>query len=350
MTSRIQRNQQFLTDLFAGPFRGHAIIVNPAPVECPLGDFLLSDRPVREWLPTVVAKYEAHLAQLMKFEDDSVPYVNLNTHTGVFASGFGCKMVRFEGSNAAALHCVKNAAEADRLPARRWVDVPQLVRYFEMAELAQRELGPDVPVSVPDIQSPFDIAALVWDKEDLFAAMIETPAAVKTLVAKCHQLLKGFLQEFQRRFPAGNFIHCPNAWAPQRLGCSLSEDEAGSLSQEMFEEFCLPSLIDLSETFGGLFMHCCARADHQYANFRKIPNLRGLNRVFQYPPGPRPAVECFSGHTVLVEAWMTRAQFDELLDLAQPTTRYLLNLAFEDDETTRPLYDHLRTRCPRKEP
>ncbi len=349
MTERILRNQQLLSDLFDGPFRGHALIVNPAPVECPLGDFLMSDRPVRHWLPWVVASYQARVAQLARFDDDSVPYVNLCTHTGLFASGFGCEVVKFEGSNAAALPCVSNAAEADQLPAPTWADVPLLIRYWELAELAQRELGPAVPVSVPDIQSPFDIAALIWNKEDLFAALIETPDAVHQLVAKCHRLLKGFLLEFQRRFPTGNLIHCPNAWAPQRLGCSLSEDEAGSLSVAMFEEFCLPGLRDLSETFGGLFMHCCANADHQYASFRKIPNLRGLNRVFQYPPGPRAAVECFSGQTVLVEAWMSPAQFHELLDLAQPDTRYLLNLNFDTYETTRPFYDQLRARCPRKE-
>lgn len=96
----------------------------------------------------------------------------------------------------------------------------------------------------------------------------------------------------------------------------------------MFEEFCLPSLIELSQTFGGMFMHCCANADHQYRSFQKIPNLRGLNRVFQYPPGPGPAIRAFAGRTVLVDAWMGEAQFTELLDLAQPASRYLFNLSF----------------------
>ena len=32
MDSRILRNQRYLADLFAGPFRGHALIVDPEPI------------------------------------------------------------------------------------------------------------------------------------------------------------------------------------------------------------------------------------------------------------------------------------------------------------------------------
>ncbi len=74
------------------------------------------------------------------------------------------------------------------------------------------------------------------------------------------------------------------------------------MSVAALEEFCPPSLIDLSKTFGGLFVHRCATADHQYASFRKIPHLRRGNRGFQ-AAGPRPAVESFSGQTVLMVAW-----------------------------------------------
>ena len=145
-----------------------------------------------------------------------------------------------------------------------------------------------------------DIAALVWNKQDMYTAIYDDPDAVKRLVAKCHRLLKAFLVEFGRSFGEVNYCHCPYAWAPPELGCWLSEDEAGAMSVAMFDDFCLPTLVDLSESFGGLFVHCCATADHQYGSFLRIPNLRGLNRVFQ-SPGPRPAVDAFAGRTVLMK-------------------------------------------------
>ena len=209
------------------------------------------------------------------------------------------------------------------------------------------ELGPEAPIGVPDIQSPFDIAAIVWNKEDLFPSLIEAPEAVEGLVHKCFRLLTDFLQTFRREIGEVNFCHCPYAWAPPELGCWLSEDEAGSMNVGMFERFCLPTLNALSDTFGGLFMHCCATADHQYGSFGKIRNLRGLNRVFQ-KPGAKPAIDAFSGRTVLVQAWMDEAALNALLEMAHPDTRFLFNLSVEKPEQAVPLVERLRKRCPRQ--
>ena len=120
----------------------------------------------------------------------------------------------------------------------------------------------------------------------------------------------------------------------------LSEDEAGAMSVPMFEEFCLPSLIALSETFGGLSMHCCATADHQYANFR------ALQRLFQ-EPGARPAIETFSGDTVIVIAGYGEEAVHEMLDLALPDTRFLVNMPAQPLDDARRTYERLRERCPR---
>jgi hypothetical protein len=346
VTALEQRSRQFLTNLFAGPFPGHGIIMDPehVPFGSP-GDFSCSDRPLTEWRDWMLRGYEARVQWLEALDDDSVPCVRMNTGTQIFASAFGCRVQVPTDSPAFALPAVETAAEADAL-AEPGLDAPPLARYFELAETVRERLGDDAPVSVPDIQSPFDIAALIWRKEQLLIAMIDEPAAVKRLVRKCQNLLTEFWLELKRRFPNCNLCHCPNAWAPPELGCWLSEDEAGAMSVSMFEEFCLPSLAEMSETFGGMFMHCCATADHQYGNFARIPNLRGLNRVFQ-APGPKPAVEAFSGQTVLMMAWMTEAQVNDLLDMALPTTRYLFNMPAQPLDDARRTYERLRERCPR---
>jgi hypothetical protein len=176
--------------------------------------------------------------------------------------------------------------------------------------------------------------------------MITEPDAVRRLVDKCQQLLINFFDHFLREVGEANLCHCPVAWAPPELGVWLSEDEAGSMSTEMFEAFCLPNLIDLSERYGGLFVHCCATADHQYQSFAKIPNLRGLNRVFQ-APGPRPAIETFSKDTVLMVAWTPEDRVVEMLDMALPETRFLFNMPAQPLDEARRTYDRLRERCPR---
>jgi hypothetical protein len=348
MTARADSNRRFLADLFGGPFRGHAITFDHEAIPSGwLDDYAISPRPLQDWLPWVLRNFEARVRWHETLGDDSVPYANLHTGTELFAASFGCPVQLYEGMPPAARPLVTTAAEADALEVPR-LDVPPLSRVFEFARLVRERVGPGVPVSVPDIQSPFDIAALVWRKQDLFLAMHDQPEAVKRLADKCLALLTNFLTGFKREFPEANLCHCPaNVWAPPAWGCSLSEDEAGSMSAAMFEEFCLPSLVNLSESFGGLFMHCCAAADHQYDNFGRIPNLRGLNRVFQSPAGPRLAIDAFSGHTVLVMAWISEQDVYNMLDLALPDTRFFFNMPQQPLEDAKRTYERLRARCPR---
>jgi hypothetical protein len=345
MASRADGSRAFLRSLFAGAFPGHGVIMDPQTHPAPFpGDAAVSDRPVRDWLPWVLKCYEAQVRWHEAIGGDAVPSVNLWTGTEVFAAAFGCPVHLYPDSPPCALPLVDTATEADRLPVPRLSARP-LERILELGMLARVEVGPDVPIRVPDIQSPFDVAALVWRKEAFYLAMVDALDAVRSLVSKCDDLLRTFLREFRRQQTEPSFAHCPNAWAPPELGCWLSEDEAGSMSAAMFDEFCLPVLVGLSAEFGGLFMHCCADADHQYGNFRKIPNLRGLNRVFTRDP--RATIEAFSDGAVLMVAWSDLASIRALLDMALPTTRFLFNMPAEPLDDAKRTYDTLRALCPR---
>ena len=347
MDARLERNRRFLADLFAGPFRGHAIVMDAErEAEPPVEDFFTSTRPLAEWVPRIVHNYEIDLRWRELIDDDHVPCARLGTSTALFASAFGCPVHVYEDSPSCALPIVTTAEEADRLPEPT-LEARPLARVFELGELVREQVGPEVPIGVPDIQSPFDIAALIWRKEDMFAALVTNPDAVMRLVTKCHRLLKAFFTRFIEVFPECNLSHCPQAWAPPELGVWLSEDEAGSISTTMFERFCLPWLVDLSQSFGGLFVHCCATADHQYNNL-KIPNLRGMNRVFQ-DPGPKPAIDAFSGTTVLMVAWTPEEKVYEMLDMALPNTRFLFNMGAKPLDEAKAMLERLRARCPRAE-
>ena len=105
--------------------------------------------------------------------------------------------------------------------------------------------------------------------------MVEEPEAVKELCCKTHELLTSFLDEWFRRYGKTFIAHHPDYYMP--YGVTLSEDEAGSVSPEMFEEFFLPHLTALSERYGQIGIHCCANAMHQWENFKKIPPICGCS-------------------------------------------------------------------------
>jgi len=272
----------FLTNLYRrGPFERHAFVLStpPRPPIWEVGDYTNSDRPVKDWVPWVVEPYLRWMELSEQLQDDGMPTASPSTGTHIYAAAMGCAVHNYEATNPAAMPLVRSAAEADALPEPVVANCRNLMRIIELADLVRQELGPEAVLGPPDLQTGFDTACLVWDKTDLCCAMYEHPAAVKRLAGKCANLLRNFLLEFYREFPTAALAHCPQTWAPAELGPWVSNDECGMMSVAMFEEFLLPELIELAEAFGGLGLHCCADADHQFPSFRKIPNFTAFNRV-----------------------------------------------------------------------
>ena len=61
------------------------------------------------------------------------------------------------------------------------------------------------------------------------------------------------------------------------------------------QEFFLPELQEMSERYGGLGMHCCADATHQWPGVLQIPGLRFLNLI-QPADRIREAIPYFMAH------------------------------------------------------
>jgi hypothetical protein len=348
MDSRLARNQAFLTHLYRrGPFARHAFVLS-APPQTPIwevGDYTTSDRPVKDWLPWVVQPYLKWMDLCEQLQDDGVPTIGLSTGTHIYAAAFGCPTHYYEDSNPAAIPIVASVQDADRVAEPDVWDCPVLVRIFELADLARQELGPEAVPGPPDLQTGFDTACLIWDKTDLFCSMVSHPDAVKRLAGKCANLLRNFLREFYKEFPNASLAHCPRTWAPPELGPWVSNDECGMMSVAMFEEFLLPELIQLSETFGGVGMHCCADADHQFPSFKKIPNFYAFNRV---------PTKCGQGYDAMLETlggpdgpvfvpWPPdEATVKMLLEKAPAGSRFIFHCPHQEAEAAKGWLERMR--------
>jgi hypothetical protein len=322
----VANNIAFLDNIYRkGPFAGHGFVCQAPQV--PLvqrGDYSLSDRPISEFVPHIVRNYELQAKWLEELGDHSVPIAQLGTGTQLYAAAFGCPVHEYEESNPAAMPLVACAAEADEVAEPSVWDCPGLTRVFELAQAVQRELGADVLLGPPDIQTGFDTAALIWDKSDFYLAMLTEPEAVQRLARKCANLLRGFLLALREQFPNMVPGHCPRAYVPPDLGWWVSNDECGAFSTALFEQFCLPELVELSQTFGSFGMHCCADAEHQFEAFKQIPNFYAFNRV----PAKRgwdSLLEHFDGpeSPVHVLGWVEPRQIRRFLEGADPATRFI---------------------------
>jgi hypothetical protein len=243
--------------------------------------------------------HERHLARTEWLEDDSLPCLYVRTGTEIFAEAFGCSVYRPEGDMPFALPAVHNAQEAARLRVPELGD-SSLAQLFEMADELWQRAGGGALMKLPDVQSPMDIASLIWDKNSFYVALVEEPAAATELAAKVNELLTAFLDEWFARYGREYVAHYPDYY--MHGGLTLSEDEIGAVSGEVFEELFLPELVELSERYGGIGVHCCADARHQWEGLKRVPGLRLLNLV-QPEDELRDAFMFFADHVPQMHSW-----------------------------------------------
>ncbi|MEK7476548.1 MAG: uroporphyrinogen decarboxylase family protein [Candidatus Coatesbacteria bacterium] len=226
------------------------------------------------WMAHIRWQYDYLRRRTGWWDDDFVPYLNLMTGTEIFAEAFGCVVHRPADDMPFALACVSTPAQAAKLR------VPELststaARIFDMADELRREFGTEPLLRLADLQSPMDVTSLIWDKNTLYGAMLETPEAVKELSGKVKRFMTAFLDEWFRRYGTTVVAHYPD-YVMERC-VSFSVDEVGAVSPAMFDEFFADELNELSDRYGGLGVHCCANAKHQWGKFRRLRGLRFVN-------------------------------------------------------------------------
>lgn len=207
-------------------------------------------------------------------DDDIVPFLNNITGTEIFAEAMGCEVERPEHNNPFALPRIFFPGEVAGIKVPE-LSNSSLAYLFDIADELYRRGGPGSVMKLVDIQSPMDIAALIWEKSSLLMAMFDAPEAVKELAAKCCELLIAFMDEWFSRYGIDYVAHYPDYF--MRGGITLSEDEIGIVDEQMFQEFFRGELVQLSEHFGGIGIHCCADSRHQWQNLKDIPGLRVIN-------------------------------------------------------------------------
>ena len=115
-------------------------------------------------------EYERQMGRATWLDDDSLPRLSPYTGTEIFAEAFGCRVYRSDDTMPFALPLIQNASQVAGLPSPD-LDTPPLPMVFEIAETLRARGGREALLQLPDIQSPMDIAALIWDKNRFFPAL-----------------------------------------------------------------------------------------------------------------------------------------------------------------------------------
>jgi hypothetical protein len=239
--------------------------------------------------------------QAMDVGDDFVPHIQAQQGVTVFASAFGCE-VEFLDQTMPWAHPVIGPDDppekAYELPVPAVTD-GQLGTILEWGDYFVERTEGRYALALTDLQGPLDSAYLVWEPSAFMVAMRTNPREAHHLMRLMTDLIIRFVREQRSRvlefMPCGN----PPVWLPDGRGIGVNDDCLTVLSPALWEEFALPYLNELSEEFGGVFVHSCGNFLHQLDNLEKVHNLRGLN--FGVSETPFEAVwERFGGRTAVV--------------------------------------------------
>ncbi|NPV53022.1 MAG: hypothetical protein HPY71_05815 [Firmicutes bacterium] len=209
--------------------------------------------------------------------DNYVPVISTDLGTAIFPSAFGCDVVWLEDTFPwARPRIFDNPRDAEVLKGPS-VTAGLLGRVLDYTDFFNAKVGMNYPIRVTDIQGPLDVAYLIWNNEDIMMAMYSGSKEVHSLLRKITDLIIAFVKEQRKHVREFVPIHFPRIWMPDGFGIAISEDISAVIGPKLYAEYSLPYMIELSEEFGGLFIHSCGNFAHNLENMSKIPNLRGLD-------------------------------------------------------------------------
>lgn len=247
-------------------------------------------------------------AQLQEIESmlalpgDYVPSLCPSLGVIAFASAFGAEVIWWENDFPAVKPILGNDPQQVydlKLPA---ITAGELGRILDYTRFFISETKGTLPIRLTDIQGPLDNASLIMGHNNLMMAMLSHPEQVHhlmRLVTDCMitfiKAQRGIIRQAGLEFVPAMF----QPWLPDGAGISISNDDWVMISSEMHDEFHLPYLNELSEEFGGIYLHSCGDWSHQLPSLKKIVNLRGIE--FGASEMPYQAVlDTLGGKMVLV--------------------------------------------------
>lgn len=225
---------------------------------------------------------EAQLREIeaqMKLTGDYVPGLCPSLGVVAIASAFGCEVVWWDNDFPAArpviednlqqIYDIKTPSVTDGELKR----VLDYMRYF--IEKTERQL----PIRLTDIQGPLDNAALILGHNNLLTAMLTHPEEVHHLMQLVTDLTIDLVKaqrEICRKHEVEFVPAMFQPWLPDGMGVSVSNDDWVMISPEMHDQFHVPYLNQLSEEFGGIYVHSCGNWIHQFPSLENVYQLRGI--------------------------------------------------------------------------
>ena len=210
-------------------------------------------------------------------DDDYIPSLYPGCRQGALPTAFGAQEVR-SADHTWVLPLLRDAQDVYALRQPNWrtdgvaAELLERIRFFRSATQGR------LPIQLPDMQGPLDLANNMWATEPLLLAMYTDPDAVHHLLSLMTEAYIAFVRLVEEAAEGDLVpIHCmPVVWMPCERGVALSEDMLAVISPKLYPTFGVPYNARIAEAFGGVVIHSCGSVEH---NLTLLAGTRGLTGV-----------------------------------------------------------------------
>jgi hypothetical protein len=162
---------------------------------------------------------------------------------------------------------------------------------LKMIEFFLDQTRGKLPMSMGDIQSPFNNATNIVDTSNFLMSMILEPEKVLQFLDVLADLEIDFYRE-QQKLIGDCLVKPGHGFASSRVfgGFAMSDDNVVMVDEESYLNFVRPSFEKLGKAFGGPVHHSCGNFSDKVGMVKKIDGLKMEDAAFtpQTDPHPNP--------------------------------------------------------------
>jgi len=256
-----------------------------------------------EWQLGALNKSMAYEADVPNFLE---PWYGL----GMVACSFGIDYLWNPGQSPATKPAFQTIDEALAFNIKPVIETEVGKHSIEMIEYFLEQTKGKLPMSMGDIQSPFNNATNVVDTSNFLMSMILEPEKVHQFLDVLAELEIDFYKE-QKKLIGDCLVKPGHGFASSRLfeGFGMSDDNVVMVDEDSYLQLVAPSFEKLGKEFGGSVHHSCGNFSDKAEMLLKLKGLKMADAAFTaetdpHPNPPEPFVEALKNSGIILNARM----------------------------------------------
>lgn len=208
---------------------------------------------------------------------------------GTVATSFGIDYTWHPGQSPATKHAFNTIDEALAYDIKSVLQTEVGRHTMQMIEFFLDKTQGKLPISMSDIQSPFNISTLIVDTSNLLMSMIMEPEKVKQFFDIIAELEIEFYKAQEKLI--GECLAKPgHGFASSRAfqGFGMSDDNIVMVDEGSYMNYAAPSFLKLGEAFGGAVHHSCGNFSDKTEMLKQLPGLKMSDAAFTAETDPHP--------------------------------------------------------------